>query len=333
MYGRRLLPEDYKELLRKQTVPEVAAYLKQQTSYAEVLKDSNENLIHRGQLEMIIRRGLFAEYTKVFHYAGRSEIEFYSYLVTRMEIDEILSCMRFLNAGRQGEYIFSLPSFLTKRLHVDLYALAKVRTVADLQNLLRDTRYCEIIDKFPLREGSQIDTAKMEVEFDRFYYDRLFSVIDAAYDGEVKTRLRNAFAMEIDLWNIISVFRLKKYFDLPGNKIRPLLLPYRAKLGREALNEIMSAPDAASAWNAACKTYYGRFLTTHEFNYVEEYIEEILYGYHKSMLMRSSDTPVVVVSYLHLKIYEIQNLIHIIEGIRYGLEPSEIAKLLVGTGQ
>jgi len=39
---------------------------------------------------------------------------------------------------------------------------------------------------------------------------------------------------------------------------------------------------------------------------------------------------VAVVSFLQLEDIEIKNIIHIIEGIRYGLAPSEIEKLLVG---
>lgn len=333
MYGRRLVPENYKELLRKQTVNEVASYLKQQTSYSEVLRDSNENLMHRGQLEMTIRRQLFEEYTKVFHYVDRNELEFYGYLVTRMEINEILSCMRFLNAGRQGEYIFSLPSFLTKRLHVDLYALAKVKSFEDLQNLLKDTRYSEIFNKFPIRDSSQVDIAKMEVEFNKYYYNKVFSMIDTVFEGVVQEQIRNSFGMEIDLWNITTIFRLKKYFNMPANKISPMLLPYHFKIQTADLQEIMTAPDASSAWNVASKTYYGRYFTAHDFDVVEKYSQEILYNYHKNLLIRSNSTPVVVVSYLHLKTNEIDNLIHIIEGIRYGLEPSEIAKLLVGTGE
>jgi V/A-type H+/Na+-transporting ATPase subunit C len=59
MYGRRLTPQNYRELVRKQSVSEVAAYLKQQTAYSPLLRDINENFIHRGQLENILRRDLF----------------------------------------------------------------------------------------------------------------------------------------------------------------------------------------------------------------------------------------------------------------------------------
>jgi V/A-type H+-transporting ATPase subunit C len=111
MYGRRLTQQNYRELVRKQTVNEAASYIKQQTAYGQLLRDVNENLIHRGQLENILRRDLFDEYLKIFHYVSRDEFNFYRFLVTKMEINEVLSCIRLLNAGREDEYIFSLPSF------------------------------------------------------------------------------------------------------------------------------------------------------------------------------------------------------------------------------
>lgn len=112
MHGKRLTPQNYKELLRKQNVAEIAAYIKQQTAYSDLLKDINENSVHRGQLENVLRRELFNEYGKMLNYINPNEMKFYDFFILRMEIDEILSCVRFLNAGQQGEYFFFAPLLL-----------------------------------------------------------------------------------------------------------------------------------------------------------------------------------------------------------------------------
>ena len=61
MYGRRLTRTNYRELLECRSVSEVAAYLKNQTSYGTVLAGVNENDIHRGQLEVRLRQKLFED--------------------------------------------------------------------------------------------------------------------------------------------------------------------------------------------------------------------------------------------------------------------------------
>ena len=61
MYGHCLKPQNYKELLACHSVSEIAAYLKTRTSYATALREINEATIHRGYLEMLLRRKLFGD--------------------------------------------------------------------------------------------------------------------------------------------------------------------------------------------------------------------------------------------------------------------------------
>jgi V/A-type H+-transporting ATPase subunit C len=55
-----------------------------------------------------------------------------------------------------------------------------------------------------------------------------------------------------------------------------------------------------------------------------------MFEHHKHLFVVSTSAPIAASSYLELKEIEIQNMIHIIEGIRYELAPAEIGKLLVG---
>lgn len=330
MYGRRLTHQNYRELTRKQTVNEVAAYLKQQTSYAPLLREVNENFIHRGQLENILKRDLFEQYMKVFHYLTRGELKFYRFLIMRMEINEVLSCIRLLNANREEEYLITLPSFLAKYASFDLYALAKIRDFSELLKLLQQTQYYDILKKYDPSDGEKVDIIKIEIEFNKLYYSRILEIIDSTFTGNVAAQVKNSFGMLIDLSNITSIIRLKKYFDAKSDYIVNLLLPFYFKVSHKDLRNIMDAPDADAAWKAACETYYGAAFRKYDFEYLENYTQQIMFQYHKQLLAFSSSAPVAVVSFLQLKDIEIQNIIHVIEGIRYGLAPAEIEKLLVG---
>ncbi|MDR3644799.1 MAG: V-type ATPase subunit [Clostridia bacterium] len=331
MYGRRLMPSDYRELLRKQSVNEVAAYLKQQPGYNALLSDTNENLVHRGQLESILRRQLFEEYIRMSFFIDESERDFYEYVVTDMEIDEILSCIRFINAGRQGEYIFSLPSFFAKRASFDLYALAKVKTFPDLIEFLQGTPYQAILKGFEADEAGKIDSIRIEIAFKRYFYDRIFSLIDSTYSGEVRGDILNSFGMDIDLENLMIILRLRKYFNATNEYIRTLLLPYFYRLSKKDIDHILEETDASETMKAIFDTYYGRkSFKKHSFDFLEKYGLQAQYEYHKKILMFANSTPELLTSYMQLKGIELNNLINIIEGIRYALQPAEIGKLLIG---
>ena len=330
MYGKRLTFQNYKELLRKQTVNEIAAYLKQQSNYADCLSDINENLIHRGQLENIIKRQFYDEYKRMFHFIDRSERSFYNYNIIRMEVDEILNCLRFINAGRQGEYDFNPPAVLLRDSGINLHGLAKVRTFQDVLDLLKGSPYFDILKKHEVGEDNKIDTITIDTELRKFYYEKFYELIDRDLRGKTKESLKESVGMEIDLQNLMIILRLKKYFNASGEYIRSLLLPFHYRIGPDDIEKIISETDAASAWRAIIETKYGRLFKNYSFDIAEKYGEQVRYELHRKLLMFSNTAPVVVISYTQLKWSEINNLINIIEGIRYRLPPSEISKLLIG---
>ena len=59
IYGNMLSPAQYDELLRKQSVQEIAAFLKEKTSYAPALAGVQESTVHRGQLESLLHKDAF----------------------------------------------------------------------------------------------------------------------------------------------------------------------------------------------------------------------------------------------------------------------------------
>jgi V/A-type H+-transporting ATPase subunit C len=331
MHGKRLTQQNYRDLLRKQSVTEIAAYLKQQTFYSDIMHDINENSVHRGQLESVLRKQLFADYTKMLYYVGQNEIKFYNFFILHMEIEEILSCIRALNAGHQNEYIFSLPSYIAKHAKFDLYGLAKVKTYDDLLNILKATPFLDILKKFDPNNENKLDMVRVENEFNKYYYSFLLKIIDQNFTGITKERIEGSFGIQIDLENISQIMRLKKYFNVKSDYIKTLLLPFYCKINKNELNTIIEAPDAEQAMQALMQTKYGRLFEPYSFDYIDKYAQQVIYDNNKKLLAFSDSSAVSVVSYLQLKRTEINNIISIIEGVRYNLNPSEIEKILTGT--
>lgn len=111
MYGHCLKPQNYKELLACHSVSEIAAYLKTRTSYATALREINEATIHRGYLEMLLRRKLFGDYASLSRYDMTVGSHLSDYLLERGEIDQIVQCLRLLAPDGRKNFSFRCRHF------------------------------------------------------------------------------------------------------------------------------------------------------------------------------------------------------------------------------
>ena len=68
MYSRHLTPEQYREMINRRSVPEIAAYLKEETAYQELLSAVQPTSVHRGQLESMLRKARYNQYARLIHY-------------------------------------------------------------------------------------------------------------------------------------------------------------------------------------------------------------------------------------------------------------------------
>jgi V/A-type H+-transporting ATPase subunit C len=333
MHAKRLRAGNYKELLHKQSVSEIAAYLKQQPVYAETLRDINENSVHRGQLENVIRRQLYTDYKKMLIYIGDDDSQFYDFFIRRIEIDGILGCVRSLLTGSgTGDYLWK-PEYLAKHASFDINDLAKVKDFDGLLALLTKTPYYEILKKFDPKADERLDVISIENEFSSYFYSNIFRIISRSFSGDDLDDIRGSFGVEIDLTNITEIIRLKKYYNMKSQTISPLQLPYYYLIKKPEIARMIEAPDSEAAMGVLMQTAYGRYFSKSKFDYIEGYAQQIKYSYNKKLLSFTLSSPVAVVAYLQLKRLEISNVISIIEGVRYGLPPSEISKVIISTGE
>ena len=116
MYGKCLKEADYQGLLNCKSVTEIAAYLKQRTAYSSAISGMNENEIHRGQLETKLRQELYFDLFALSRYAHEDTLAFSDFVISKMEIEQIIKCLMLVNIGKPEEYVYSMPLSLRERL-------------------------------------------------------------------------------------------------------------------------------------------------------------------------------------------------------------------------
>ena len=169
IYGKRLTQDDYKELLRRNSVSEIAEYLKRNTHYRNILSSIDTNTIHRGFLETLLRRDVFDLYVRLCKFQQLDRIPFYNYIILKQETEEIVSCILNLNANSGEEYISKLPGYLIDHASFNLIELAKSRDYNGMLNVLKKTPYYPILKDAVPDEDGLYDCTKLEVQLRTYY--------------------------------------------------------------------------------------------------------------------------------------------------------------------
>ena len=326
MYGKRLTKENYRELLNCKSVGEVAGYLKSRTAYNKVLAGINENEVHRGPLAGKLRQKLFEDYASLCRYELSVGEHFADYLLEHSEIEQILHSLMYLGAGNPEEYLFSLPAFLNRHTRIDLYALAHVKTYDDLLNALSHTPYRKLIEPFRPIPGIPMNYTGIENALYTYLYKSAFAIIDQYTRGEAARQLREMFQVYIDLINVSRIVRLKAVYQEGPDFIRSTLLPF-GTIHPHLLDEMLDA-EPEDVLNILAKAPIGKRCQKIAHTYIDQVPDRMKYLTCRHDIRFSTHPSVVMLSYIFLAQIEIQDIINIVEGIRYQLAPEEIQKLL-----
>ena len=88
--------------------------------------------------------------------------------------------------------------------------------------------------------------------------------------------------------------------------------------------ELIETKDASEFLKKLAESPYKLYIDDHEFVYIEYYTEKIRYNLARRFMRFSTDSALVYMTYKIVFQIEIDNLKHIIEGLRYGEAPSQI---------
>lgn len=330
MYGRRLMPEHYRELLNRRSVSEIAAYLKGHETYSKTLQGTQENLIHRGLLENLLRRDVLRRYMRLARYDAFGSKGFYSYYLINIEAEQILACLRLMNSGLVESYIETLPGYLRDYLSFDVLQLARARSYDDVLEVLEKTEYYRVLLPMRPAPGQRPDLFACEFALRQYFYDKTFALIDRYYRGEPQKQLRELFTMQMELGNISSIYRLKRYFHAEPEVIeKRILKSHNPRFDRrmQALITARTPDDVLAILNRDHR--HNVYSAGGGFAFIEHANQARRYAVNRRYIAYSVHPSVVFVAYIILSQIEVDNLVSIIEGVRYKLPQGEIEKLLV----
>lgn len=332
-HGKRLKEEDYRELLKRESIPEIAEYLKHGTHFSSCLASIDTNSIHRGHLEEILNRETYNQYIRLCSFQKLNKIEFFNYRTVISEISEIIRCVTYINAGASEEFVDNIPTYLLKYASFDLMGLASVRSYDDLLAVIEKTPYYDVIkDEKPGDDGNY-DCTQLDTKLRTYYIRWAERTVKENFVGKTEKDMLEIIYCFYELNNIYNAFRFKAFSQAPESEIKEILLPVRSRITKTKKTELLNAFDADNYIDILENTGYGRQMRESNpemsKSTIQHDIQLLKNRYAKLFLRRTTNAAVSLYTILFLLTTEVKNITTIIEGVRYGVPSQEIEKLLV----
>ena len=330
-FGKRLTRQDITSLVGCRTVQEVASYLRSSTHYAESLENVDTTAIHHRRLEAILRERQYEDFSSLCRYELSVGEWFGDYILQRGEIQQIMNYLRLFAAGRQREFLFSLPEFYVRHYDLDIPALTEARSYTDFLAAMRRSRFYRVLRTFLPDRDEKIDCVVIEHALYKQFYENIASIIKEHYHGAAREELEDLFFTQQDMLNFCYIYRMKKYYDAKPDSIRAWMLTAGSNIRPSVMNNMIEAETADKALSILeSRTGYGRMLGIADMKHggIEVATRPVIFSKALRLLRSSVNPTTVLLSFITLTEIELQDVITIIEGVHYGLSEQIVYSLL-----
>jgi len=322
--ARLLKKSDYEAMYMMNDVPSVVRYLKTHTNYQAILSSKDENSIHRSDLEQMMQDYLSIIYEKLYRFTEGDNRRFFEYVFLRYEIELLKRILRSLETHDNVIDESTLSSFFMKHSTVNYTKLIKTETIHDFIVALSGSVYYNLLSPF-LFNTEHLNTFSVEMTLDMYYFRTIQKNMNKLLKLDSKKAIEYSMGSEIDMLNIIWIYRCKKYYEAPTEIIFTYIIPYKHKLYNETLKELVKAKDMGEFHQIVReKTPYGELLDNLNEKFIEENFDKLTYKISETLSRRYPYSLAAMTSYIHLLEIESANIITLIEGVRYNVNKEEL---------
>ena len=319
MHPKLISDEDYQKIANLETVADFVAYLKKHPGYNEFFQKYDEREIHRGEAERVLVNGLYMDYTKIYRFANDSQRQDLELVFFRYEINVLKTCIRLIHSSESNTYDLSVfQPFFSKHSQVNVAAVSSSRSMDEYIQNLKGTEYYNMLSKLHTKPG--LTSFDYEMSLDVYYFTKSWRLKDTILKGANRTAFTQRMGTEIDLQNIMWIYRSKKMYDMSSAQIFTYLIPVNYKLGVSQLSRLVQAATLDEFFNILSSTRYRTFLNFLKNGTMEQEYVRIINKIFLTNITRYPASMTSVNYYLFRKDMEIGQLTSALECIRYKLD-------------
>jgi V/A-type H+-transporting ATPase subunit C len=330
MFGRILKEADYRAIMGKDSVGGIADYLKNETHYAGELADIDEGDIHRGRLEVLLKRGLMKDYGKLAVFSQGILRGFVRTVYKKHEIESLKLLFRAFVAGNvPPETLEESLLFLSRYDRLNMPKLALSKDAAEFVGNLQGTEYYHRLRSF-LGEPGSFPLFQIEMALDSYYYNEIEHALRHLLKGEDAEIARELYGSEIDLFNLMTAYRCKVFYHMDRDVVNSYWVANRHRISQDIRTRMLDAPDREALMEVLSQSPYAEVFRNADERLFDIEVQEWLYRLHYRKFQQKVFTIACMLSYLRIRDTEIHNVITLIECARYRLPEERQIGYMIG---
>lgn len=330
LFAKRLTDENYNTLLSFHSIEEIFNFLRSETSYAEYLDALPSVTLSRSRFENVLHKSLLQRKASLCRFQKLIGDETYRYFIKKDEVDTILYCARHLDTEIITD-LFERPPVYTREQCISGKELQKATAFDEFALILSGTPYRKLLDPILSFGNNYKSLAALErILFNGLYSD-IRNIICKKYRGKERDEILNYIKFTSDMSVVSSLYRLTLNFPDDKSYKTGILRPAVTAFTKKEYQSFEDADCSEDILNTVRHSVYSRYFEKTPDN-IDLYVRKIII--EKSIKnIRYSQNPILsLFSYEAFMQNEITNIIHIIEGVKYGLAPSQISDIIVKGG-
>ncbi len=333
MQAKLLTDRDFETIAGLRSVPEVVEYLKGKPAYAEALSRMDETLYHRGNVEKVLGQSLYADYSRIYRFAGMKQKQFIKGFWKQYEIALINYCLRIVFNHYDTPFDLDYKKeYFDRYSDISIDKLVTSENIGELVENLKGTEYYEPLWRF--RDAEEATLYDYNMALDQYYFRNAWRRQRKVLSKEERELYTRDCGMKIDLLNLQWIYRAKKYYHMLPPDIYQMMIPIQYRLRDEEFKALVEAPSIEQFIQLVSNTYYKKYLDASWQQYsIEQVYKDCLHKLYVSDRRKNPYSIATVNTYLFLKEEEIDKLITALECIRYGLSQKETLEYLGGVSQ
>lgn len=327
--GKLLTYKDFEAMSKLERVSDAVKMLQSRTLYGHEINMAADE-VHRDVLEQKMRYGYMDNYMRISRYLNKNDRKFISAAMSKYETDILKKVIRNCiegNAAGNG-FLYDIPSEITKVFDFDVKKLAEADDLPDVLNVIEKSQYHKVISALMRREKS-VDIFEVETNLDIYYFKNLWETAKKCYRDKKENKIAELVGNEADIFNVLWIYRCKRYYKLPAEYIYALLLPVHNKLSPEKIKRLVETESVDELKDMLSKSKYSGYFDFNNAALLEKIMRKTIIKIIGEQVKKNPYGVASVLLYLYKEELELENICSVAEGIRYGLPSEKILEYVV----
>lgn len=316
MNAKNLNSKDFEELLKQNNIVSINSILKTKSYHLKNLDDNSS----REEIENELDNILIDDIEKIEKYLSNKDKEILFNCVLDYEIKVFMDVLKKIKYGKIEQNKIDNINKWTSKIFNKLQGIARVNNINEIKIYSKKTAFENIINSF--LDTNNIEESNLfliEMQLDKFYFENLFNNLNTESSKKL-------IGTKIDLENIIWIYRMKKYYNMPEEEIKKYIIEVDYNL--KCLNELIAIDDYKQIIEFLKKTKYKEIFETENEN-LEILIRKYMYNQYKKTFRQAKYDISTVISYLGMDKNQIENIINIVGGVEYKIDKQKIQEKII----